>query len=174
MSPSFSVLAYLVIDEDIPLEFAVGKLLKEKGCTVATAESCTGGYIAHLLTSHAGSSAYFTGSVISYDNAIKERVLHVSKQTLETAGAVSESTVQQMAKSVLSIMQTDYAIAVSGIMGPDGGTTEKPVGMVWVAIADKNRVLTKQFNFRFDRRRNIELTANNALNLLRSFIVDNA
>jgi len=169
-----AVAAYLVIDEDIPLELAVGKLLKEKGCTVATAESCTGGYIAHLLTSHAGSSAYFTGSVISYDNAIKERVLHVSKQTLETAGAVSESTVQQMAKSVLSIMQTDYAIAVSGIMGPDGGTTEKPVGMVWVAIADKNRVLTKQFNFRFDRRRNIELTANNALNLLRSFIVDNA
>lgn len=169
-----AVAEYLVIDEDIPLELAVGKLLKEKGRTVATAESCTGGYIAHLLTSHAGSSAYFTGSVISYDNAIKERVLYVSKQTLETLGAVSESTVQQMAKSVLSIMQTDYAIAVSGIMGPDGGTTEKPVGMVWVAIADKNSVLTKQFNFRFDRRRNIELTANNALNLLRSFIVDNA
>jgi len=169
-----AVAVYLVIDEDIPLELAVGKLLKEKGCTVATAESCTGGYIAHLLTSHAGSSAYFTGSVISYDNTIKERVLHVSKQTLETLGAVSESTVQQMAKSVLSIMQTDYAIAVSGIMGPDGGTAEKPVGMVWVGIADKNRVITKQFNFRFDRRRNIELTANNALNLLRSFIVDNA
>jgi len=169
-----AVAVYLVIDKDIPLELAVGKLLKEKGCTVATAESCTGGYIAHLLTSHAGSSAYFTGSVISYDNTIKERVLHVSKQTLETLGAVSESTVQQMAKSVLSIMQTDYAIAVSGIMGPDGGTAEKPVGMVWVGIADKNRVITKQFNFRFDRRRNIELTANNALNLLRSFIVDNA
>ena len=165
---------FLVIDEDIPMELAVGKLLKQKGKTVATAESCTGGYIAHLLTSHPGSSAYFTGSVVSYDNAIKERILHVSAETLQTAGAVSEGAVQQMARSVLNIMQTDYAIAVSGIMGPDGGTTEKPVGMVWIAVADKEKVVTKQFHFRFDRRRNIELTSISALNLLRLFLVDNA
>ena len=164
---------FLVIDEDIPMELAVGKLLKQKGKTVATAESCTGGYIAHLITSHPGSSAYFTGSVVSYDNAIKQRILHVSAETLQTAGAVSEATVQQMARSVLNIMQTDYAIAVSGIMGPDGGTPEKPVGMVWVAVANKEKVVTKQFNFRFDRRRNIELTCNSALNLLRLFLVDN-
>ncbi len=164
---------FLVIDEDVPMELAVGKLLKQKGKTLATAESCTGGYIAHLITSHPGSSAYFTGSVVSYDNAIKQRILDVSAETLQTEGAVSEATVQQMAKSVLDIMQTDYAIAVSGIMGPDGGTPEKPVGMVWIAVANKEKVMTKQFNFRFDRRRNMELTCNTALNLLRLFIVDN-
>lgn len=165
---------YLVTDEDIPMELAVGRLLKQKGKTVATAESCTGGYIAHLITSHPGASAYFTGSVISYANAIKQSVLHVSAETLQSAGAVSEATVTQMARSVLDMMQTDYAIAVSGIMGPDGGTTEKPVGMVWVAVADKDKVLTRLFNFRFDRKRNIELTSYHALNLLRAFLVDNA
>ncbi|MCW3087131.1 MAG: CinA family nicotinamide mononucleotide deamidase-related protein [Sediminibacterium sp.] len=164
---------FLVTDEDIPMELVVGKLLKAKGKTLATAESCTGGYIAHLLTAHPGSSAYFTGSVISYDNRIKEKILKVSPETLQSAGAVSEATVQQMARSVLEIMDTDYAIAVSGIMGPDGGTTFKPVGMVWVAVGSKDRIVTKQFNFRFDRRRNIELTATNALNLLRIFVTDN-
>ena len=167
------VAEYLVIDQDIPLELAIGRMLKSLGKTLATAESCTGGYIAQLLTSHPGASAYFTGSVVSYDNAIKQRVLNVSAETLNTVGAVSEDTVKQMARSVITLMQTDYAIAVSGIMGPDGGTPEKPVGMVWVAVADKDQVRTKQFNFRFDRQRNIEMTANNALNLLRIFIVDN-
>ena len=167
------VAAYLVVDEDIPMELAVGRLLQHKGQTFATAESCTGGYIAHLLTSHAGASAYYKGSVISYDNSIKQMVLQVKSATLESVGAVSEETVQQMAAAVLSMMQTDYAIAVSGIMGPDGGTKDKPVGTVWVAIAGKNKILTKQFHFRFDRKRNIELTATNALNLLRNFIVDN-
>jgi nicotinamide-nucleotide amidase len=167
------VAQYLVVDEDIPMELAVGRLLQQKGQTVATAESCTGGYIAHLLTSHAGASAYYKGSVISYDNSIKEKVLQVKTATIETVGAVSEETVQQMATHVLSIMETDYAIAVSGIMGPDGGSKDKPVGTVWVAIAGKNKSLTKQFHFRFDRKRNIELTATNALNLLRNFIVDN-
>lgn len=164
---------HLVTGEDIPLELVVGKLLKQQGKTIATAESCTGGYIAHLLTSHAGSSAYFMGSVVSYDNRIKQRVLHVSDETLHTDGAVSEATVKQMASAVLDIMQTDYAIAVSGIMGPDGGTKEKPVGMVWVAVANKEKTVTKLFNFRFDRQRNIELTATNALNLLRIFALEN-
>lgn len=162
---------YLVVAEDLPMELVVGRLLKEKGKTLATAESCTGGYIAHLLTSHAGSSDYFTGSVVSYDNGIKQRVLHVSEETLQTVGAVSEATVQQMASNVLTLMQTDYAIAVSGIMGPGGGSDQKPVGLVWIAVADRESVFTQQFNLRFDRRRNIELTATNALNLLRQFML---
>lgn len=161
---------YLVIDEDLSMEQVVARLLKESGKTLSTAESCTGGYIAHIITSHPGSSVYFTGSVVSYANRIKESMLHVPEETLQTVGAVSEATVQQMAKSVRELMQTDYAIAVSGIMGPDGATAEKPVGMVWVAVADQGRVVTQLFNFRFDRRRNIELTATNALNLLRIFI----
>lgn len=164
----------LVIDEDLPMEAVVGKLLKQKNKTIATAESCTGGYIAHLLTSIPGSSAYFTGSIVSYDNRIKEQLLHVKKETIETFGAVSEETVKEMVKNVLHIMQTDFAVAVSGIMGPDGGTTEKPVGLVWVAVADKNKTITKKFNFRFDRNRNIQLTATNALNLIRQLIVDNS
>lgn len=164
---------YLVVAEDQTIEQVVARMLKEKGRTLSTAESCTGGYIAHLLTSYAGSSAYFTGSVVSYDNRIKQKVLHVPDETLQTVGAVSEATVVQMAASVREIMQTDYAIAVSGIMGPDGGTPEKPVGMVWVAVAGENRTETRLFHFRYDRKRNIEMTAANALNLLRIFIHEN-
>ena len=164
---------YLVADEDLSMEQVVGRLLKQKGKTVATAESCTGGYIAHLLSIHPGSSVFFTGSVISYHNLIKETQLGVTHETLMTVGAVSEETVTQMAKSVRKIMNTDFSIAVSGIMGPDGATSEKPVGMVWIAVANKDKVVTKLFNFRFDRKRNIELTATNALNLLRTFIINN-
>lgn len=164
---------YLVIDEDIPMEQALARLLKQSGATMATAESCTGGYIAHLITSQPGASAYYKGSVVSYDNAIKEKLLHVPQQTLQTVGAVSEETVRQMAAEVRKLLDTDYALAVSGIMGPDGGTAEKPVGMVWVAVASKDEVMAKLFNFRYDRRRNIEMTAMNALNLLRIFIKDN-
>lgn len=165
---------YLVVDEDIPINALVGRLLKQHNKTVSTAESCTGGYIAHLLTAFAGSSAYFKGSVVSYDNSIKKNVLHVKEETLQTVGAVSEETVKEMAKGVLDIMQTDYAIAVSGIMGPDGGSEDKPVGTVWIAIANKEKIETKKLYFRFDRQRNIELTAINALNLLRLFIIQNS
>jgi nicotinamide-nucleotide amidase len=165
---------FLVTDEDLPMELVVGRLLKEKGKTMATAESCTGGYISHLMTSHAGSSAYFTGSIVSYDNHIKEWLLHVTDETLHTVGAVSEETVTQMAKAVIGIMRCDYSIAVSGIMGPVGATAEKPVGMVWIAVGNKDKVVAKQFNFRFDRRRNIELTSTYALNLLRIFIIENS
>ena len=101
-------------------------------------------------------------------------MLDVTHETLITVGAVSEETVTQMAKSVLAIMKTDYSIAVSGIMGPDGATAEKPVGMVWIAVANKEKVVAKLFNFRFDRRRNIELTSTNALNLLRIFVIENS
>jgi len=163
----------MVIDEDITFEIFLGRLLKEKKRTVSTAESCTGGHIAQLITSVAGSSAYFKGSVVSYDNSIKKDVLHVSEQTLLTAGAVSEETVKQMVHGILDMMQTDYAVAVSGIMGPDGGTAEKPVGTVWIAVGNHEKTETKKFNFRFDRGRNIQLTSINALHLLCMFIQQN-
>ncbi len=164
---------YLVVDNDIPMEQVVGNLLIERNATISTAESCTGGYIAHLLTSRAGSSAYYKGSIVSYANEIKHQLLKVSEETLLNEGAVSEQTVVQMAKECLRLMNTDYSIAVSGIMGPDGGTETKPVGTVWVAVANKNEVKTKLFQFRYDRERNISLTATNALNFLRMLIVDN-
>lgn len=165
---------WLVVDEDLPMNEVVGILLKQRNQTMSTAESCTGGYIAHLLTSIAGSSNYFLGSVVSYDNSIKQNVLGVKEDTLKTSGAVSEETVKQMLSGVLQIMKTDYAIAVSGIMGPDGGTAEKPVGTVWIAVGNNQKTEAKQLHFRFDRRRNIELTAINALNLLRMFILNNS
>ncbi len=162
---------YLVATEDITIADCVGKLLKENGYTVSTAESCTGGYIAHLLTKKAGSSAYFSGSVVSYANSIKENVLHVASETLLQEGAVSEETVIQMAENCRKLMGTDFSIAVSGIMGPDGGSAEKPVGTVWIAVCGKKGLETKKLNLRYDRERNIEITAVNALNLLRLFIL---
>jgi nicotinamide-nucleotide amidase len=166
------VAPYLVVDEDITMQETVGKLLLQKNKTVSTAESCTGGYIAHLITSIAGSSAYFPGSVVSYDNRIKSDILHVKEKTLQTFGAVSEQTVLEMATNIRALMKTDYAIAVSGIMGPSGGTPEKPVGTVWIAVASEKKTETRIFNFRYNRERNIELTATNALNMLRALIVN--
>jgi nicotinamide-nucleotide amidase len=162
---------YMVVDEDITMEILIGRILKECNKTVTTAESCTGGYIAYLITSVPGSSVYFMGSVVSYDNNVKKNILGVREDILQTVGAVSEETVIQMVKGVLRIMQTDYAIAVSGIMGPDGGTPDKPVGTVWIAAGDDQSVETKKMHFRFDRNKNIELTSINALNLLRLFIL---
>jgi nicotinamide-nucleotide amidase len=162
---------YLVTDEDEPLEKVIGKILSAGNETMGTAESCTGGYIAHLITSHPGSSKYFKGSVVSYDNEVKENVLKVSGQTLQTVGAVSEETVKEMLKGALAVLQTDYAIAVSGIMGPDGGTNEKPVGTVWIAVGNLANQQTLQLNLRFDRTRNIQVAAMMALNLLRKFIL---
>ncbi|HLD53902.1 MAG TPA: competence/damage-inducible protein A [Sediminibacterium sp.] len=169
-----NVLEYLVTDKDEPMEMVIGHLLKQKNQTVSTAESCTGGYIAHLLSKHAGSSTFYTGSIISYANIIKEQLLDVPHETLMTVGAVSKEAVKQMAVAVREKMNTDYAIAVSGIMGPGGATEEKAVGLVWIAVASKNNVVTKHFQFRFDRERNISLTAINALNMLRAMIVDNS
>jgi nicotinamide-nucleotide amidase len=110
--------------------------------------------------------------VVSYANEVKERILQVSAATLEQEGAVSEATVIQMVKGALDSLQTDYVIAVSGIMGPDGGSPEKPVGTVWVGVGNSREIITQKFKFRFDRRRNIDLTAVNALNLCRKFILD--
>jgi nicotinamide-nucleotide amidase len=162
---------YLVADTDTPMELVVGKLLKERNQTITTAESCTGGYIAHLITKHDGSSAYYQGSIVSYANEIKERLLSVPHSILATKGAVSEETVIAMAETARKTMKTDYALAVSGIMGPRGGSEQKPVGMVWVAVASAEKTVTQLFHFRFDRSRNIELTAINALNVLRQLIL---
>ncbi len=165
---------YLVVDEDIALEALTGRLLKENNKTVATAESCTGGYIAHLLTSFPGASTYYMGGIVSYANDVKENLLSVDQDIINKHGAVSEETVRAMAKNVLEKINANYAIAVSGIMGPDGGSAEKPVGTVWIVVANQERAEVKKMYFRFDRKRNIELTATNALNLLRIFILKEA
>lgn len=158
-------------DED-SLEEIVGTLLKEKGQTLATAESCTGGYIAHRITSIAGSSAYFKGSVVAYANEIKEEILGVAHETLLQFGAVSEQTVTEMADHIKKQFHTDYAIATSGIAGPDGGTAEKPVGTIWIAIATPAKTIARQFHFGDERNRNIVRTAVTALNMLRKELAD--
>lgn len=178
LSPYFDELVervkeYLVSDEDEPLEAVLGKILKHRGKTLGTAESCTGGYIAHLITSVAGSSAYYKGSIVSYANSVKENILGVSTATLTQFGAVSEGTVIEMVKGAISKLDVDYALATSGIMGPDGGSEEKPVGTVWIAVGNKEKILTYQLHLRFDRSRNIAMTAANAMNLLRKFILTN-
>lgn len=162
---------WLVTNLDEPMEKVTGKLLAAKSKTMCTAESCTGGYIAHLITSIPGSSAFYDGSVVSYSYKAKEDLLNVSKETLATKGAVSEEVVIEMAKGALSTIQSDYVIAVSGIMGPDGGLPDKPVGTVWIAVGNKNTIEAHKLYFRFDRERNTQLTATNALNLLRKFIL---
>jgi nicotinamide-nucleotide amidase len=167
-----AVVDYLVIDADEPMEVVVGNLLKAKNHTVSTAESCTGGYIGHLLSKHAGSSQFYTGGIISYDNRIKSEFLDVSPSILQTLGAVSKEAVEQMALAVRAKMGTDYAISVSGIMGPSGQTDEKPLGMVWIGVANKEKVVSKLFYLRFDRARNIEVTATQAINLLRLLIIN--
>jgi nicotinamide-nucleotide amidase len=162
---------YLVTNQDELMEKVVAKLLLQKNATLCTAESCTGGYLAHLITAMPGSSAYFKGAVVSYSNEIKEKLLQVSPNTLATEGAVSESTVRQMVAGALKALNTDYAVAVSGIMGPDGGSAEKPVGMVWIAVGNAEQIVAKQFNFRFDRAKNIQLTAMNGFDMLRRFLL---
>lgn len=161
----------LVTNLDEPMEKVTGKLLIARNKTMCTAESCTGGFIAHLLTTIPGSSAFYDGSVVSYSYKAKEDLLHVSKTLLETKGAVSEEVVIEMAKGALATIKSDYVIAVSGIMGPDGGLPDKPVGTVWIAVGNKNKLEAQKLYFRFDRERNTQLTSTNALNLLRKFIL---
>lgn len=162
---------WMVVDEDITLPQTVGRMLKQRKQFLGTAESCTGGYIAHLLTRESGASDNYKGTIVCYSNEIKENVLKVDPETIKTMGAVSEQTVRQMVKGALAALDTDYAIATSGIMGPDGGTPDKPVGTVWVGVGSKDNIQTQLFHFRFDRMRNIELTATNSLNMLRKFII---
>lgn len=150
-----------------PLEVVMGRKLKELGKSVAFAESCTGGYLSHLLTTVPGSSAYFKGSVIAYSNDLKTSLLEVKEKTLSTFGAVSEEVISEMAVGVRKGLGTDIGIATSGIAGPDGGTPEKPVGTVWIAYADANRTVTKKLQLSKDRMLNIRMTGVAAMNLLR-------
>jgi nicotinamide-nucleotide amidase len=157
---------FVAATTDVPLEKAILDLMKEKRLTLSTAESCTGGYIAHLLTQHAGSSAVFAGGAVAYSYELKESILGVKKETLTAYGAVSEQTVKEMAEGAVGKFKTDYAIAVSGIAGPDGGLPGKPVGTVWIAVAAKNQTISKLFTFTNKRIQNIERSATAALTML--------
>lgn len=152
---------------EVLLEEAIGEELKERGLTIATAESCTGGFLAHKLTSVAGSSAYFIGGVIAYHNEVKIEELNIKPETLQQHGAVSEATVRAMAENVRQKFDTDIGLATSGIAGPDGGTPDKPVGTIWIAYADKHRTVAKLLSYNKNRLLNIEFTAMAVLNLLR-------
>lgn len=156
----------VVAEKDISLEEAILNTLVEQNKTLSSAESCTGGYIGHLLTSIAGSSRAYEGGAISYSYDLKKSMLGVNALTLETKGAVSKETVEEMAKGAIEHFNTDYAIACSGIAGPGGGTEDKPVGTVWVAVATNNRVESRKFQFGNLRLQNIERTAVQALYML--------
>ncbi len=157
---------YVVATEDKPLEKAILDFMEEKGATLSVAESCTGGYLSHLFTQHAGSSAVFLGGAVTYSNNLKIKLLSVSPETIEKSGAVSEETVKSMAGGSLSNFKSDYSIAISGIAGPRGGTPDKPVGTVWVAVAGPKGIITKKYQFGSRRVQNIERAAINALTLL--------
>ena len=150
------------------LETALGKLLRNAGKTIALAESCSGGYVSHLITTVPGSSAYFQGAVVPYHNTFKERILGVKSETLSSHGAVSEATVAEMAEGVRSLFNADYGLASSGIAGPDGGSPDKPVGTVWIGCAGPEGVETRKLQLTQDRMLNIQLTGVAVLNLFRT------
>jgi nicotinamide-nucleotide amidase len=152
---------------DDSLEAVTGKLLLQKHRTVSTAESCTGGYLAHLITSVGGSSAWYQGSVVAYHNRIKMQTLAVPENMLEEHGAVSRQVVEAMADGMRKSFGTDYALSVSGIAGPDGGSDEKPVGTTWIALSTAQGVTSRKFLFGEHRQRNIRKAALAALNMLR-------
>jgi competence/damage-inducible protein CinA-like protein len=158
--------------DDDKLEKLIGITLKEQGYCIATAESCTGGYLAHLITSISGSSVYFKGSIIAYSNEIKEKQLHVSSQTIEKHGAVSKEVVKEMAEGVCNEFNTEVAISTSGVAGPSGGTKEKPVGTVWIAVATPKKTMAQKFIFGDNRQRNIIRSSYAALNMLRKCLLD--
>lgn len=158
-------------DEDT-LEQNIGDLLTDRKVTLGTAESCTGGYLAHLITSVSGSSAYYKGSIISYANEVKQDLLGVSKDTLEQFGAVSEQTVSEMITGALSQLKVDIVIAISGVAGPSGGSEEKPVGTVFIGIGSNQKTIVKKLSFTNHRERNIQLSSVVALVMLRKFLLN--
>ena len=153
------------------LEGVIGQLLKARGLTIGTAESCTGGLLAHQISSVSGASSYFEGSIIAYSYRLKEMLLGVQSTTLTQYGAVSEETVKEMAKGALHTLGTNIAISISGIAGPTGGTPDKPVGTIWLAIADKEHIKTLKLQLGKDRKRNVEYTCVAGLNLIRQFLL---
>lgn len=156
----------IISTEDKPISAIAGDMLKKRNLTLATAESCTGGNIAHEITSIPGSSAYFTGSVVSYSNRVKASLLNVSESTLNSAGAVSRDTVEQMASGVAGLMNVSCAVATSGIAGPGGGSAEKPVGTVWISVFCEGKMVTELYKFEGSRDRVIERATTAALIML--------
>lgn len=157
---------------DETLEVVIGKTLREKKLSLALAESCTGGHLAHTMTSVPGSSDYFRGSIVAYANEVKVDTLGVRKETIETYGAVSEQTVLEMAAQVRQKLNSDIGVATSGIAGPGGATPDKPVGLVWIAYADGQQHIARQLKLSQDRIINIKLTSVNVLNLIRICLKD--
>jgi len=154
------------------IENVMGQILLKNKKTIATAESCTGGLVAHRITSVPGSSAYYEGSIVAYSYALKEKLLNVSPEILETHGAVSEETVCAMLNGLLENLGTDIGIAISGIAGPGGGTLEKPVGTIWIAVGDKNKIDTLKLQLGKSRSNNIKYTATKALDMVRRFLLE--
>jgi nicotinamide-nucleotide amidase len=161
---------YIYGYEKEELNQLVGDLLLESAKTLSTAESCTGGYIAHLITSVPGSSAYFKGSLIAYNNEVKVAQLRVKQTDINRNGAVSKEVVEQMAIGAIAELETDYSIATSGILGPDGGSDEKPVGTIWIAVASGSGVISEKICLGKSRSRNAKITALRSLNMLRKYI----
>jgi nicotinamide-nucleotide amidase len=156
---------------DKTLEEAVGELLNEAGKTLSVAESCTGGFLAHSITSIPGSSRYFQGGVVAYSNALKTSLLGVPEETLESHGAVSEETIRAMAEGVRERLNTDFGVATSGIAGPGGGTPDKPVGTVWIAVAGPEETVAKKILLSNNRLVNIRRSTVVALNMLRKLVL---
>lgn len=157
---------FVVAEEDVPLEKAILDIMHKKNLTLSTAESCTGGFIAHLITQHPGCSSVYAGGAVTYSYELKKSVLGVKQKTLTDFGAVSEETVREMAAGALEHFKTDYSVAVSGIAGPDGGMPGKPVGTVWIAVANARGIQSKCFAFGGKRIQNIERSAITALSMI--------
>ncbi|MBX2888100.1 MAG: competence/damage-inducible protein A [Ferruginibacter sp.] len=157
---------YLVTPTDETLPDLVFKKLLSTHRTLSTAESCTGGYIAHKLTQKPGASKIFKGSAVVYSNEAKIKMLRVNPETLNAHGAVSEAVVKELLSGVLQLMNTDYALAISGILGPGGGTSEKPVGTVWMGVSNNQKQVVKKVNLRYNRLQNMEVSCNMVLNML--------
>lgn len=157
--------------DDDTMPVAIGRMLTSRGLTLGIAESCTGGYLSHLMTTVSGCSTYFEGSAIVYSYNLKEKLLNVSKEMLDTEGAVSEECVRQMVAGTLDALNVDVAIAISGIAGPNGGTPDKPVGTVWIAVGNRQETIYHKINIDRGRLKNIEYAAHTALNLLRKFLL---
>jgi len=162
----------VVAQEDIPLEKVVLDMMAEKGLKLAVAESCTGGYLSHLFTQHPGSSQVFLGGAVSYSYELKESILGVKNETLWQHGAVSEETVTEMVEGALLNFKSDLAVAITGVAGPGGGTEDKPVGTVWIAVAAKEKSIIKKYTFGSKRRQNIERSAVIALSMLNTLLTE--
>lgn len=154
------------MQKNMHIEEEIGALLKEKHLTMATAESCTGGGIAALVTSVSGSSSYFNGGIVAYQNEVKEQILKVNAETIEKNNVVSEQTVEEMAKGAMKALHANCAVATSGIAGPTGGDEERPVGTIWIAAAYADKVVTMKQEGDQGRAKNIERAIKNALSLL--------